>query len=389
MKLFLTSVLAIALALANTAKADTLRIGLLRLEQDPRYDEDMAYARIQLRPLGDVSTAVQMAISDMKILTDARGLTTVLSQALADETDLTTVASELASAGVTHLIVDLPAAQVDAVATVLADTQVTVLNTTAPDDWLRSKCHANLLHTAASDRMIADTLVQHAVSQKWKNILVLRGKTERDGTRTDAFVEAAARFRLRIVADREFDLSTNPSMREQNNIALITGGSRDYDAIFMADEIGEFARYVPYQTALPRPVIGATGLVAAEWHWAFERYGAPQVNSRFEDQSKDARRMAWQDWSAWIATRAVLTAFAKARGDELADANALLRAAKLRLDGSKGAQMSFRPWSSQLRMPILLSTHNAIIAVAPLEGFLHQTSTLDALGYDEREFACD
>ena len=307
MKLFLTSVLAIALALANTAKADTLRIGLLRLEQDPRYDEDMAYARIQLRPLGDVSTAVQMAISDMKILTDARGLTTVLSQALADETDLTTVASELASAGVTHLIVDLPAAQVDAVATVLADTQVTVLNTTAPDDWLRSKCHANLLHTAASDRMIADTLVQHAVSQKWKNILVLRGKTERDGTRTDAFVEAAARFRLRIVADREFDLSTNPSMREQNNIALITGGSRDYDAIFMADEIGEFARYVPYQTALPRPVIGATGLVAAEWHWAFERYGAPQVNSRFEDQSKDARRMAWQDWSAWMTSILTLT----------------------------------------------------------------------------------
>ena len=361
----------------------------MRFEKDPRYDEDMAYARIELRPLGDVGAAVQMAISDMKILTDARGVTPVLSQVSTDEANVSNAASKLVADGVTHLIVDLPAAHVDEVATTLAAAPVTILNTTAPDDWLRRRCHPNLLHTAASDRMVADALVQHAVSMKWKSLLVLRGKTARDTIRADAFLEAAARFRLRIVADREFDLSTNPAMREQNNIALITGGTRDYDAVFMADEIGEFARYVPYQTALPRPVIGATGLVAVEWHWAFERYGAPQVNSRFESQSEDGRRMAWQDWSAWIAARAVLTAFAKTRSDELADVNAFLRSHKLRLDGSKGAQMSFRPWSNQLRMPILLSTHNAIISVAPLEGFLHQTNTLDALGSDEREFACD
>lgn len=114
-----------------------------------------------------------------------------------------------------------------------------------------------------------------------------------------------------------------------------------------------------------------------------------QVNSRFEAASEDGRRMTWQDWSAWIAARAVLTAFAKTRSDELEDVNDFLRSERLRLDGSKGAQMSFRPWSGQLRMPILLSTHNAVIAVAPLEGFEHQTNTLDALGYDESEFTCD
>lgn len=377
------------LALSGAAAAADLHIGLLRLDQDPRYDEDLAYARIELRPLGDVRAAVEMAVSDMGMMTDARGFTTVLSQASVSEPGLTDAAREMAADGVTHLIVDLPAADVDAVASALADTPVTILNTTAPDDWLRRKCHANLLHSAASDRMIADALVQHAVGHKWESFLVLRGKTERDAARADAFVQAADRFRLRVVADREFDLSTNPAMREQNNIALLTGGTRDYDAVFISDEVGEFARYVPYQTALPRPVIGATGLVAAEWHWAFERYGAPQVNSRFESQSEGARRMGWQDWSAWIATRAVLTAFAKAPSGDLADVNAFLRSDKLRLDGSKGAQMSFRPWSGQLRMPVLLSTHNAIIDVAPLDGFLHQTNTLDALGYDEREFACD
>ena len=366
-----------------------MHLGLIRLDQDPRYDEDLAYARIELRPLGDIRAAVQMAISDMKIVTDARGLTPVLSQASVAADDLITTALQMATDGVTHLVVDLPASEVDTIATALADTSVTILNTTAPDDWLRRRCHANLLHTAASDRMVADALVQHAISHKWKNILVLRGKTERDGIRADAFVQAAERFRLRIVADREFDLSTNPAMREQNNIALLTGGTRDYDAVFIADEIGEFARYVPYQTALSRPVIGATGLVALEWHWAFERYGAPQVSSRFEAVSNDGRRMGWQDWSAWIATRAAITAFAKARGDQLEDVNAFLRSDRLRLDGSKGAQLSFRSWSGQLRMPVLLSTHNAIIGVAPLEGFVHQTNTLDALGFDESEFACE
>ena len=379
----------LAVLIAGTAGAADLRIGLLRLNDDPRYDEDFAYARIELRPLGDVRAAVQMAISDMGMLTDARGLSPELVDLAVSETELVEAAQEMVADGVSHIIVDLPASHVDNVATALAATPVTILNATAPDDWLRRKCHANLLHTAASDRMIADTLVQHAVARKWESFLVLRGKTDRDTARADAFLTSAGRFRLRIVADREFDLSTNPAMREQNNVALITGGTRNYDAVFIADEIGEFARYVPYQTALPRPVVGATGLVALEWHWAFERYGAPQVNSRFESFSQGGRRMGWQDWSAWIAARAILTAFAKARGDTLDDVNTFLRSHRLRLDGSKGAQMTFRPWDGQLRMPILLSTHNAITSVAPLEGFIHQTNSLDALGYDESEFTCD
>jgi len=278
---------------------------------------------------------------------------------------------------------------VDQLATALAGRPVTLVNTTAPGDWLRRKCHANLLHTAASDRMISDALVQHMVKQKWRSVLVLHGKSERDIARAASFTEAAERFRLRVVATRAFDLSTNPALREENNVALITGGTRDYDAVFIADEIGEYARYVPYQTASPRPVVGATGLVALEWHWALERYGAPQVNSRFESLAQDGRRMGWQDWSAWIAARAILTANAKSRDRSAAGIDAFLRSDRLRLDGSKGASMSFRAWNNQLRMPILLATHNAIIAVAPLEGFLHQTNVLDSMGQDEAEFACE
>jgi ABC transporter substrate binding protein (PQQ-dependent alcohol dehydrogenase system) len=374
---------------AFTGSAQDINIGLLRLQNDPRFDEDFAYARIELRSQGDILTAVKMSIDDMNLMTDARGLNVVLSEEKVELESINEAAKSMVSQGVTHLIVDLPSEQVDSLAVTFSDSNILIFNTTAPDDWLRSRCHANLLHTSASDRMIADALVQHAMFYKWKDILVLRGKSDRDDLRGDSFVQSAERYRLRIIDDRKFDLSTNPALREENNISLVTSSRRDYDAVYIADEIGEYARYVPYQVIKPRPVIGATGLVGLEWHWALERYGAPQVNSRFEQMSESNRRMYWQDWSAWIATRAILTAFSKSRDPSIEAVNAYLRSHKLRLDGSKGRQMNFRPWNGQLRMPILLATHNAIIGIAPIEGFLHQTNTLDSIGADEKEFSCD
>jgi hypothetical protein len=35
-----------------------------------------------------------------------------------------------------------------------------------------------------------------------------------------------------------------------------------------------------------------------------------------------------------------------------------------------------------------LGTQDAVIALAPLEGALHQTNTLDTLGPDQPEFTC-
>jgi hypothetical protein len=41
-----------------------------------------------------------------------------------------------------------------------------------------------------------------------------------------------------------------------------------------------------------------------------------------------------------------------------------------------------------LRQPILLATRNAVVDLAPVEGFLHQRHHLDSLGVDEGEFRC-
>jgi len=55
---------------------------------------------------------------------------------------------------------------------------------------------------------------------------------------------------------------------------------------------------------------------------------------------------------------------------------------------SKGIQRSFRIWDHQLRQPIMLHTADAVIAIAPLDGFLHENSVLDTLGLFDRDTNC-
>jgi ABC transporter substrate binding protein (PQQ-dependent alcohol dehydrogenase system) len=50
--------------------------------------------------------------------------------------------------------------------------------------------------------------------------------------------------------------------------------------------------------------------------------------------------------------------------------------------------MSVRPWDHQMRQPILLATANAVMQLAPMEGFLHQFNDLDTLGVDEPQSVC-
>ena len=165
---------------------------------------------------------------------------------------------------------------------------------------------------------------------------------------------------------------------------LITGPI--YDVVFIADTVGEFGRYVAYATVLPRPVVGSVGLKAEAWHWTWERHGAPQLNQRFDRIAK--RRMTSDDWAGWAAVKSVIEGFTRLKTVSVADVRAYLLGDDFVLDTYKGAQGAFRPWSGQLRQPILLATHDAVIARAPIEGFLHPTNNLDTLGLDEALSPC-
>jgi ABC transporter substrate binding protein (PQQ-dependent alcohol dehydrogenase system) len=178
-------------------------------------------------------------------------------------------------------------------------------------------------------------------------------------------------------------LSADPRERDLANPLLLTAGT-SYDAVWVVDSDGEFARTLPYRTVLPRPVVGDGGLVALAWHAQFERYGAPQVSRRFAKAAK--RPMTAQDWAAWMAGKALAAvAVAVPQGPHAAWAQAL---AKSSLDGSKGTGLSFRPWDGQLRQPMLLSDGQGVIAQAPVEGLLHPSNVLDTLGADAPEKLC-
>jgi ABC transporter substrate binding protein (PQQ-dependent alcohol dehydrogenase system) len=98
--------------------------------------------------------------------------------------------------------------------------------------------------------------------------------------------------------------------------------------------------------------------------------------------------MSPEDWAAWAAIRVTVEAIARGGETSPRQLRAQLIDSALSFDLYKGNPGSFRPWNLQLRQPILLHTHNAVIERAPLEGFLHAKNNLDTLGIDERENRC-
>ena len=386
---------AFALALVFTGAAppasaapEELAIGYLALKKDPRYARKRTYARFLTQPLGSPYVGAKVAIEESRFVGAALGVELKLKRRRAKSaTALVEAALELAGAGVQYLLIDAPGPVVDEVARATRGTDLLLFNVSARDDVLRqAQCQAHLLHVIPSHAMLMDALVQYLVSRKWREVLVLIGPRPEDEQLTTAFERSAKRFGVEIVEQRPFVLSNDPREREKNNVALLTAGV-DYDVVFVADTDGEFARDVPYQTVRPRLVVGTEGLAASSWHWAWERHGAPQLENRFEKRAK--RPMRAVDWAAWVSVKAVVEAVLRTEGAVFATVRDYLLGDQIVLDGFKGNRMNFRPWSRQLRQPILLITHNWVVERAPLRGFLHQTNNLDTLGFDARDTRCE
>ena len=284
------------------------------------------------------------------------------------------------------VIVDLPTAWTLAAATSSSAAKLVVLNAGNPADALREQdCRPNLFHTLPSERMAADALAQHLISRKWQRVLLLAGPTPDDAARLLVVQASIKRYGLKVAALRPFKLSADPRERDLANPLLLTGNA-DYDAIWVVDAEREFARALPYRTALPRPVVGDAGLLAEAWSPRFERYGAPQLSRRF--QRANQRPMTGIDWAAWQAAKAVLQAAMTSPTAPPAKAMQALTQPDFTLDGFKGVRLSFRAWDRQLRQPLMLTDGMGVIATAPVEGILHPKNVLDTLGADAPEKLC-
>ena len=362
-------------------------IGYLEVADDTRYDDRHAAARFPAQPWGRPFDGASVALEESEFAGSAAGVKFELRRAeAADAARLAGTLQKLSSEGVKLFLVDAPGEVVDALAQGTRGRDLLLFNLTALDDSLRlEKCQPHLFHVAPNHAMLTDALGQFLVARKWRNALVLKGPRPEDGALLAAFERSAKRFGVRIVETRPFVLGRDPRERAQNNVALLTAGA-DYDVVAVIDTDGEFARDVPYQVQKPRPVVGAAGLVADWWHWAWERHGAPQLNNRFTKVAK--RPMTGYDWSAWAAVKAIAEGVVRTRTTDPKSLAAYLTGDQAALDGFKGNRLAFRSWDRQLSQPLLLTIGNWVVERAPLDGFLHAKNNMDTLGFDEKDSRC-
>ena len=382
----LLALIVLALA-APSGWAATLKIAYLEIENDARYDEARMYFRNLMQPLGQPFSGAEVAVRESAFAGKTVGIDFALQRVKrADSKGLLESVMKLHKEGVRFFLIDATAPVVAEVAKATRGKDLLLFNVSAPDDELRQEqCQAHLLHTLPNYAMTGDAIAQFLVSKKWQSILLLEGPLGEDKLMSGAFVRSAKRFGLKIADKRPFVLSNDPRQRDQGNVALLSTGA-EYDAVFVADSEGEFARSLPYRTVRARPVLGSEGLVATAWHWSWDRYGASQLNGRLEKLA--ARRMAGPDWAAWMAVKAIVEAVVRTNNAGFPKLASYLKSEEITLDGFKGNRLGFRSWDNQLRQPILLATHNAVIEQAPIAGFLHQANNMDTLGFDKRDSRC-
>jgi len=370
------------------AEPATLRILYIERESDPFYDPvastDGVYRTQYFRPYA----GAELGLSDVAALGRATSLTFVLDRrSLSAEDTLQASLAEAAQEGAAAAILDLPDDDMVAAARALPAGRLALFNVRSPRDELRrSACRADLFHIIPSETALTDAIAQFLVFRNWRRVLMLIGPEEDDRSLATTFESSARKFGARIVGSKPFVLGNNPRERQQTNVALMTAAG-DFDAVFLADSIGDYGRFVPYRLAQPRPVVGSHGLQASAWHPYSERYGAPQVNRRFTKAA--GRPMSDLDWSAWVAVKAVAEATTRGGARRPEELIRQLKSPNMTIEMSKGMTGSFRSWDHQLRQPIMIHTHNAVVEFAPLEGFLHQNSVLDTLGLSDRDVACE
>lgn len=302
------------------------------------------------------------------------------------EADLTAAFKSLIAEGHRYLLLDLPAPEIARLAALPEAQNVLLFDIASHNDRLRgADCRANVLHLLPSDAMRADALAQYLTKKRWQKWLLVAGTTEEDQRYAEALRRAARKFGDKIVAEKTWEHRFDERRTVEAEVPVATQ-SDEHDVVVVVDEPLEFGDYLPYRTWLPRPVVGTAGLVSTAWHFTHEAWGALQLQNRFREQA--GRRMTEIDYGAWLAVRAIGEAATRTRSVELEPIKAFLLGGEFSLAGFKGVPLSFRRWDHQLRQPVLLSTERSLVAVAPIEGYLHPKNELDTLGIDEPETAC-
>jgi ABC transporter substrate binding protein (PQQ-dependent alcohol dehydrogenase system) len=305
---------------------------------------------------------------------------------IAPEDDFAAAMREVLAAG-DLIVLDAPAEQVRAAADLPDAAEALLFNAGAADMALRGEaCRANVLHTLPSYAMKADALMQFFVQRQWDEIALVAGDRDDDRAWADTLEASARKFGLSFGARKTWAFDADMRRNASQEVPLFTQELGEYDVLLVADAADDFARYISFNTWRPRPVAGSEGLRPVTWHRVVEQWGAAQLQSRFEDLA--GRSMQSRDYAVWAALRAIGEAATRTGTAEAATLRDYMLSDDFELAGFKGRPLTFRPWNGQLRQPIPLVHERALVAQAPLEGFLHQRTELDTLGLDLPESGC-
>jgi len=313
--------------------------------------------------------------------------------AVSDQQQALDALGGFAGEGVRFVVADLPAEILLAVADKAAESDILVFNAGATDDVLRmEECRANVIHVAPSRAMLADALAQYLVAKKWTRWFLIVGSHPADEAYAAAVRRAASRFGAEIVEERIFQdtggaRTTDSGLAQvEAQMAVFTQSAPDHHVVVVADESEVFGPYVPYHTWTPAPVAGTFGLRPTSWAPSHDQWGAIQLQNRFVDEFK--RWMTDKDLQAWTAVRIVGEAATRTNSVDPAKMIEFIKGETFEVAAFKGEKLTLRDWDLQLRQPILLDDGRMIVSVSPQQGFLHQTSELDTLGYDRPETQC-
>ncbi|WP_363323827.1 ABC transporter substrate-binding protein [uncultured Paracoccus sp.] len=310
-----------------------------------------------------------------------------LTETQVPEGDDVLAAARQALATTPFLLVDAPAGLLVQIADLPEAQGALIFNVARGEDALRgADCRANILHSAPSDSMLTDALMQFIAWRRWSDLVLIQGSHPGDAAFSAALESSATKFGQKITARKTWAFDADMRRNASAEVPLFTQDFGDYDLLLLSDTLDDFDRYIPFNTWLPRPTGGTEGVVPAAWSPSVEQSGAAQLQSRFTDLT--GRQMQSADYAAWAAVRALGEAVTRANSADPATLRAFLLSDQFQLAGFKGRPQNFRDWDGQMRQPIPLVSDRAVVALAPIEGFMHQQTELDTLGTDRPETAC-